>query len=221
MKAKSIFFLISIFFFTVVSAFPLKFYISNVQAAIEVKAFSLALKAGYPYSSLTLGNDSYLKAEAKESTSTFYFEGGWGFFKAKNISLLLGAQMKMGVLENALSNDRIQEIGRGYAWFETNLFFKGTGEFDTTLSYSRFLTSVEKNVSKDMVFLSPPNVKGEEANKLNVDISYVLDIGKGFSFGLVCNTSFPFSDAFIFSSPNLEIGIFLSTTTEELQKEIY
>jgi hypothetical protein len=204
-----------IFLGSMILAVPITFYLSNSQVSVNLKPTFISLEVGYPYSSVKIGDDYYAELKFKESTPVIYVDAGITAWKNALISLSLGATVKAGKISDALNNDKISEIGRNYLWTKMNFSF---GNVKADFSYSRFFSSIAKNISKDIFFLSPPNYNGEESNDAGMKFTYSFPLQQDFEVALTAKSILRFSDAFVFKDPLFEFGISLSTTLEDLQR---
>ncbi len=193
---------------------PIGFYLSNNQASFLITATPIILEVGYPRTSLTLGNSSYLKVNFQESTPVVSAEISARLFDNAFFSLSLGEHSDFGRLEKAINNGKIKEIVRNFALVNVGIrFFEMKGD----LGYSRFYSSISKNISKNIFFLTPPNYSGEAPNAFFFKLDRSFDIAKDYVFTLLFMGNICFSDSFVFSNPSFEVGISLFTTVEELQ----
>ncbi len=219
MKVKTRFsLLLSLFLlFAAVSSFAagITFYLSNFETSVNVNSSILTLNVGYPYSSLRIGENYYAQLMFRESTPVFYMKMGLKVWKNAFFSLSLGAKTKIGKISYPLCTQKISEVGRNYIWAEMAIHEEN---LKASFSYSRFFSSIAKNLSKGIFFLSPPNSNGEEVNAVMMGTAYSFLLQKGFRLSLLANGTFYFSDAFIFKSPIFEFGISLSTDLKELQE---
>ncbi len=198
----------------IVMGIPIGFYLSNNQASFSVTATPLTLEVGYPRTSLTFGNESYLKVNFQESTPVVSAEISACLFENDFLSFSLAERSEFGQLSGAILNEKIEEMGRNFAIMsvETQLL-----EAKCNLGYSRFYSSVNKNTSKDIFFFAPPNYNAENSNSFFLKIERPFVITKKYTLTLLFSGNICFSDSFVFSSPSFEVGASFSMTTEELQ----
>ncbi len=199
---------------TIAMGIPISFLISNNEASLGLTATPIRIEIGCPRSSVFLGNRTYIGIIVSESTPLAFVEAAVNLIDFKMGSMSIGETSKFGQIEGRIDNGKILEVGRNFLTANVNFsFFKVI----LNLKYSRFYSSFNYNSSKNMIFLAPPNYEGESPNVLSLYASYSLSYYESFKFILFTRMNVYFSDAFVFENPFIEIGVSLSTTTENLQ----
>ncbi len=208
-------FLLLILIGSTVMAIGIKFYISNLSAYASVYSSSVKIDVGYPYSSIKLGKDSYIKLEFRESTPLMVTQGMWEIWKNNIFSIGIGAKANFGTLTNAFDNSKVQEFGRGYILANLDIGQKGV---QACFLYSRFVLSMDKGLKTNSFFFLPPNYIGEAANAFSVYFRYGKNFSRKATMTLNSGLQIRMSDEGILSPPVFEIGFSISTTLENLKK---
>lgn len=193
---------------------PISFLISNNEVSLGLTASPIKIKIGYPRLSVFLGSKTYVRIIYDESTPLVFIEASVNLINFKMASFSIGETSKFGQLEGRIDNGKILEVGRNFLTANVNFsLFRAI----LNLEYSRFYSSFNYNSSKNIIFLAPPNYEGDSPNMLSLYASYSLGYYENFEFTFFTHMNAHFSDTFVFENPSIEIGISLSTTTENLQ----
>lgn len=193
---------------------PITMTISNLQLSASFTATPIQISAGYPYSSISFCKNHF-GFSFLESTPVFNPYFLLKFYTYDKIDFYAGLNSQIGILPNALNTSKIVEVGRIFA----NLMFSyKKDDLFSEIEYGRFLSSINANTAVNMLFIAPANYSGASANTLYLFTSYNFNWFKNDNviFQAFGDITLEFSDAFIFNTPEIEIGLSVLTDTQNL-----
>lgn len=195
-------------------ALPLSMTISNQELSIGFVATPLELNLGYPQTSISFERIAGIKIN--ESTSLLSPYLNFNFYNYEFLSFFAGTSFQFGNLPQGFQSEKIKETGRIFLNLSTCMKLKNV---HLSVIYERLISSVDLNVLNDIFFLAPPNPY-YPPNAFYLYGFYDLNWFQkdNVTFRLFGDMNLNFSDALIFSTPSIEIGVTILTNTSILNR---